>query len=98
MSATIAPTPLGADNLLASQALDMTVTDYVFNYHAKASIPIILVLAIVHYVWQRYMDKKEIALAINQEMLVNQEERSTLQYSTSIFNLTHVTSIINGYF
>ena len=87
MSATIAPTPLGADNLLASQALDMTVTDYVFNYHAKASIPIILVLAIVHYVWQRYMDKKEIALAINQEMLVNQEERST-------FNTPRLYSIL----
>lgn len=72
MSATIAPTPLGADNLLASQSLDMTVTEYVFNYHAKVSIPIILILAMVHYVWQRYRDKKEGIHEVNLKQEVNQ--------------------------
>lgn len=56
-SATIAPTPLGADNLLASEALGMSVTDYVFNYHAKISIPVILVMACIHYVWQKRQDR-----------------------------------------
>ena len=58
-SATIAPTPLGADNLLASEALGLPVTDYVFNYHAKISIPIILMMAIVHFIWQKRQDHLE---------------------------------------
>lgn len=58
-SATIAPTPIGADNLLASQSLNMSVTDYVFNYHAKISIPVILIMAVSHYVWQKWLDRKE---------------------------------------
>lgn len=71
MSATIAPTPLGADNLLASQSLQMSVGEYVFNYHAKISIPIILLLAIVHLIWQNYMDQKE--KSQNQELLTVEE-------------------------
>lgn len=58
-SATIAPTPLGADNLLASEALGLSVTDYVFNYHAKVSIPIILIMAVTHYMWQKRQDRLE---------------------------------------
>ena len=78
MSATIAPTPLGADNLLASQSLGMTVSDYVFDYHAKVSIPIILILAIVHYFWQRYMDKKEGLIEVNSSTITNQEDSDLL--------------------
>lgn len=58
-SATIAPTPIGADNLLASQSLNMSVTDYVFNYHAKISIPVILIMAITHCIWQKRVDTQE---------------------------------------
>lgn len=78
MSATIAPTPLGADNLLASQSLGMSVTEYVFDYHAKVSIPIILILAVVHYVWQRYMDKKETEVDVNAIVVTNQDESDLL--------------------
>ena len=78
MSATIAPTPLGADNLLASQSLGMTVSDYVFDYHAKISIPIILILAVVHYLWQRYMDKKEGLVEVNSSTVMNQGDSDVL--------------------
>lgn len=78
MSATIAPTPLGADNLLASQSLGMTVSDYVFDYHAKISIPIILILAVVHYLWQRYMDKKEGLVEVNSSTVMNQGDSDML--------------------
>ncbi|MDE5977497.1 MAG: C4-dicarboxylate transporter DcuC [Turicibacter sp.] len=73
MSAMIAPTPLGADNILAAQALDMTITEYVFNYHAKISLPIIFILAIVHYAWQRYLDKKEGVHPVNLEIVLKEE-------------------------
>jgi len=58
-SSTIAPTPLGIDNVLASNALSMSLTEYTFNYHARVSIPIILILTMVHYGWQRWCDQKE---------------------------------------
>lgn len=58
MTATIMPTPLGADNVIAAQTLGYSVIDYVL-YHARVSIPTLLILAVVHYFWQRYCDKKE---------------------------------------
>ncbi|HAX73003.1 MAG TPA: C4-dicarboxylate ABC transporter [Firmicutes bacterium] len=58
-SATIAPTPLGADNIVAAQSLGISVTDYVFNYHAKISIPALFAMGLAHIVWSRYLDKKE---------------------------------------
>lgn len=58
MTATIMPTPLGADNVIAAQTLDYSILTYVL-YHAKVSIPTLLILAVVHYFWQTYCDKKE---------------------------------------
>ncbi|MCC2752025.1 C4-dicarboxylate transporter DcuC [Enterococcus gallinarum] len=58
MTATIMPTPLGADNVIAEQTLDYNILTYVL-YHAKVSIPTLLILAVVHYFWQTYCDKKE---------------------------------------
>ncbi|MBD8500387.1 C4-dicarboxylate transporter DcuC [Paenibacillus arenosi] len=64
-TATVMPTPLGGDNVAISQELakypeylGLTVTDYVFQYHAIISIPTILLMAIVHYFWQKFMDKR----------------------------------------
>lgn len=71
-SATIAPTPLGADNLLASEALGMSVTDYVFKYHAKISIPIIIIMAFVHLVWQKRQDRLS-----PQPLVIEVEEKSS---------------------
>lgn len=64
-SATIVPTPLGSDNVAIAEELakhasfaSMTVTDYVFSYHAMISIPTLIFIAFVHFFWQRRMDKK----------------------------------------
>ncbi|GGH12116.1 C4-dicarboxylate transporter DcuC [Paenibacillus segetis] len=64
-SATIVPTPLGSDNVAIAEELakhssfaGLTVTDYVFNYHALISIPTLIFIAVVHYFWQKRLDKK----------------------------------------
>lgn len=64
-TATVMPTPLGGDNVAIAQELakypdylGMTVTEYVFRYHAVISIPTIILMAIVHYFWQKFMDKR----------------------------------------
>ena len=58
-TATVMPTPLGSDNVAIAEALGMPVSDYVFNNHAKISIPALLVMAVVHIFWQKIMDKRE---------------------------------------
>lgn len=64
-TATVMPTPLGSDNVAIAQELakypqyaGLTVSDYVFRYHALVSIPTLLVMALVHYFWQKHLDKK----------------------------------------
>jgi len=59
MAAGVAPTPLGIDNVMISEELGMSLGTYVFGYHALVSIPVILILSIVHYFWQGYCDRKE---------------------------------------
>lgn len=58
MTATIMPTPLGADNVIAAETLNMNLMEYVI-YNAKISIPVLLVMAVVHCIWQRHCDKVE---------------------------------------
>lgn len=65
-TATIVPTPLGSDNVAIASELaataeyaGMTTTDYVFRYHAVVSVPTLILMAVVHYFWQKYCDKKE---------------------------------------
>lgn len=64
-TATIVPTPLGSDNVAIAAELantaefaGMTATDYVFKYHALVSIPTLILMALVHFFWQRHCDKK----------------------------------------
>src|SRR5699024_7092623 len=64
-SATIIPTPLGSDNVAVAQELakhaafsGLTVTEYAFKYHAIISLPTLAFIALVHYFWQKRMDKK----------------------------------------
>lgn len=64
-TATIMPTPLGADNVAIATELakypeyaNMTPSLYVFGYHALVSIPTIILIAVVHYFWQKRCDKK----------------------------------------
>lgn len=59
-TATIMPTPLGADNILAAETFGMNIMDYVIA-NAKISIPSLLIMAVAHYFWQKYLDKKEVS-------------------------------------
>ena len=60
-TATIVPTPLGGDNVVAARVLGFEhVVDYVFYHHAPISIPAIIIMGIVHYFWQRWEDKKDL--------------------------------------
>ncbi|BDR53901.1 C4-dicarboxylate ABC transporter [Bombiscardovia apis] len=72
-SATIVPTPLGSDNVAVagmlaktSQFSGLTTSDYVFRYHALISIPTLIVIAVVHYFWQKYLDKKAGGVSLEQ--------------------------------
>lgn len=57
--ATIMPTPLGADNVIAARTLGYDLFGYVFFKHALISIPSLLVMALTHYFWQKYMDRRQ---------------------------------------
>ena len=61
-TATIVPTPLGGDNVVAARILGFEhVVDYVFYHHAVISIPAIFVMGVVHYFWQKRLDRTETA-------------------------------------
>ena len=63
-TATIMPTPLGGDNVVAARLLGFEhVVDYVLKHHAVISLPIIVLMGFAHYFWQKYMDKKQGAAA-----------------------------------
>ena len=56
-TATVVPTPLGEDNVVAARVLGFdNVVDYVFFHHAPITIPAIIVMGIVHYFWQKHTD------------------------------------------
>lgn len=56
-TATVMPTPLESDNVAIAQELGIPVAEYVFNYHAIISVPTLLVMALAHYLWQKYCDR-----------------------------------------
>lgn len=64
-TATIVPTPLGSDNVAIAAELantaefaGMTASDYVFKYHAIVSVPTLLLMALIHFLWQKHCDRK----------------------------------------
>lgn len=80
-TATVMPTPLGSDNVAIAAELantaefaGMTASDYVFRYHAAVSIPTLLVMALAHYVWQRFQDKRLKGKAVDQAQTAQVEE------------------------
>lgn len=59
-TATIVPTPLGGDNVVAAKILGFEhVVDYVTMHHAVISLPVLVIIGIAHYFWQKYMDKRQ---------------------------------------
>ncbi|EKR9302958.1 C4-dicarboxylate transporter DcuC [Enterococcus faecalis] len=76
MTATIMPTPLGADNVIAANTLGYDVLNYVV-WNAKISLPSLLIIAVAQYFWQKYCDKKEgeaAYVSLNEEGLIKQKE------------------------
>ncbi|EOJ90371.1 C4-dicarboxylate transporter DcuC [Enterococcus faecalis] len=76
MTATIMPTPLGADNVIAANTLGYDVLNYVV-WNAKISLPSLLIIAVAQYFWQKYCDKKEgeaAYVSLNGEGLSKQKE------------------------
>ncbi|MCO5481614.1 C4-dicarboxylate transporter DcuC [Enterococcus faecalis] len=76
MTATIMPTPLGADNVIAANTLGYDVLNYVL-WNAKISLPSLLIIAVAQYFWQKYCDKKEgeaAYVSLNEEGLSKQKE------------------------
>ncbi|HBK3296681.1 TPA: C4-dicarboxylate transporter DcuC [Enterococcus faecalis] len=76
MTATIMPTPLGADNVIAANTLGYDVLNYVV-WNAKISLPSLLIIAVAQYFWQKYCDKKEgeaAYISLNEEGLSKQKE------------------------
>ncbi|QIJ68367.1 C4-dicarboxylate transporter DcuC [Enterococcus faecalis] len=76
MTATIMPTPLGADNVIAANTLGYDVLNYVV-WNAKISLPSLLIIAVAQYFWQKYCDKKEgeaAYVSLNEEDLSKQKE------------------------
>lgn len=63
-TATIMPTPLGADNVIAAEKLGIPLVEYVLSYHAPISIPTLLLMAVVHYFWQKAMDRRQQASGV----------------------------------
>ena len=76
MTATIMPTPLGADYVIAANTLGYDVLNYVV-WNAKISLPSLLIIAVAQYFWQKYCDKKEgeaAYVSLNEEGLSKQKE------------------------
>lgn len=77
-SATIVPTPLGADSVAIASQLHISVTDYVFRSHAIVSIPTLLAIALVHYFWQKHEDKKHPEeLSYDDELSLNEGKKNS---------------------
>lgn len=79
-TATVMPTPLGSDNVAIAQELGIPVAEYVFNYHAIVSIPTLVVMAIAHYLWQKYCDKS-VVLSDEKYDLENSEDAEKTELS-----------------
>ena len=57
-TATIMPTPLGADNVIAAETLGYNLIEYV-AYNARVAIPALLIMGVAHFFWQAWCDKHE---------------------------------------
>lgn len=78
-TATIMPTPLGADNVLAAETFGMNIMDYVIA-HAKVSIPTLVIMAVAHYFWQKYLDKKQ---SLSTEVKIDESKLAKLNNNLS---------------
>ncbi|WP_094751460.1 C4-dicarboxylate transporter DcuC [Psychromonas sp. CD1] len=57
-SLAVSYTPTGIDAIRASEALNMDLMTYIFNYQAPTSIATMIVIGFMHIIWQSHLDKK----------------------------------------
>ncbi len=74
-TATIMPTPLGADNVIAAETLGYDLLEYV-AWNARVAIPALLIMCAAHFFWQSWCDKHEgenALIAVDDTRLQEQE-------------------------
>lgn len=85
-SATIMPTPIGSDNVAIASELakttqfaGLTASGYVFRFHVLVSIPTLLIIAITHYFWQKWMDRRTVAKDLDENSLQDVQAPAQIQ-------------------
>lgn len=63
--AAIILSPTSGDVVLAAQASNMTLVDFAFKATLPISIAAIVSMAIAHFFWQRYLDKRDTAVVVD---------------------------------
>lgn len=78
-TATIVPTPLGGDSVVAAKILGFEhIVDYVTLHHAVISLPVLVIMGFAHYFWQKYMDKR-LDASLLAEISVDESKLQTRQ-------------------
>ncbi len=100
-TATVMPTPLGSDNVAiaaelanTSQFAGLTASDYVFKYHAIVSIPTLIIMAVVHYFWQRFQDKRAVSKGEVDAKLPDVEEVPGGKFFRAVYAILPLLPII----
>lgn len=95
-TATVMPTPLGGDNVAIAAELaqypefaGLTATEYVLKYHAIISIPTLILMAVVHYFWQKYKDKQMIKAGVIQPELEVDESKAVKVEGSGLFKTVY---------
>jgi DcuC family C4-dicarboxylate transporter len=81
--AAIILSPTSGDVVLAAKAAEMPLIDFAFKTTLPISIAAIICMAIAHFFWQRYLDKKN----ISHEMLDVNEITTTARRCTPFCRL-----------
>lgn len=89
--AAIILAPTSGDVVLAAKASGMPLIDFAFKTTLPISIAAIICMAIAHFFWQRYLDKKE---HIHHEMLDVNEIQTTAPAFYSILPFTPIIGVL----
>lgn len=89
--AAIILSPTSGDVVLAAEAAEMPLIDFAFKTTLPISIAAIIGMAIAHFFWQRYLDKKE---HISHEMLDVNEITTTAPAFYAILPFTPIIGVL----
>ena len=86
-----AAAPTSGDVVLAAKAAEMPLIDFAFKTTLPISIAAIICMAIAHFFWQRYLDKKE---NISHEMLDVNDITTTAPALYAILPFTPIIGVL----